>query len=65
LSSNSTVDTHDTANVGTDEARNDPCNEVIDYNVEQETHLKPLVIPKGTIELILSWVLLPDSVTRP
>ena len=34
---NSTVDTHDFTNVGTDEAHNDPCDEVIDSNAEQET----------------------------
>jgi hypothetical protein len=37
LSLYSTVDTHDISNAGTDEARNDPCNEVIDFNAEQET----------------------------
>jgi hypothetical protein len=33
---NSTVDTHDFANAGTDEACNDPCDEIIDSNAEQE-----------------------------
>jgi hypothetical protein len=37
LSLYSTVDTDDISNASTDEARNDPCDEVIDYNVEQET----------------------------
>ena len=40
LSPNSTVDTHDYAIASADEARNDPCNEVIDSNVEQETVLE-------------------------
>jgi hypothetical protein len=37
LSPNSTVDTHDFANASTDEARNDPCDKVIDSNAKQET----------------------------
>jgi hypothetical protein len=65
-SPNSTVDTHDLVNAGTDESRNDPCDEVIDSNApcdevidsnaEQETR-KPLVIPKG--------VFLLDRIMRP
>jgi hypothetical protein len=57
LSPNSTVDTHDYAIAGADEARNDPCDEVIDSNVEQETVSEPLVIPKG--------VFLLDRIMRP
>lgn len=56
LSPNLTLDTHDIANASTDEACNDPCNEVIDYNAQQDTTSEALVIPKGTIEWILLWV---------
>ena len=46
MSPNSTVDTHDFANAGTDEASNDPCDEVTEINAEQETVSEAFGDPK-------------------